>query len=74
MSKKLVLGLALALVLVSGSFVGAMAQCSCSTAPPAASCFSCGQAASNYNRDLDRSPGTCNSGLTTPSIMGTTGV
>lgn len=75
MSKKLILGLALALVLVSGSFFGARAECS-SCAPQAnlsSSCASCsGQ--SSFNRDMDRAEATCqgayNYGPTAPIIMG----
>jgi hypothetical protein len=72
MSKKLILGLALALVLVSGAFVGAQADCNFGCLPHISlpSCFgNCSQAT-----DLDRPDATCqgahNYGPTTPSVMG----
>jgi len=74
MSKKLVLGLALALVLVGGSFFGAQADCGfCLPHFSFSSCFSCGSTG-NSGRDLDRSEATCqgayNYGPTTPWVMG----
>ncbi len=72
MSKKLILGVALALVLVSGSFFGAQA-CGFGCLPRI-SCSSCGDKAANTNRDLDRSEATCQGaysyGPTTPWVMG----
>ena len=53
MNKKLVLGLALALVLVSGPFIGAQAECGFGCLPHISlpSCLSCGGA---VDRDRDR--------------------
>jgi hypothetical protein len=69
MSKKLILGLALAVVLVSGGFFGAQADCGFGSL---SHIFSCGA-----NRDMDRSEATCqgayNFGPTAPSIMGAPG-
>ncbi len=77
MSKKLILGLALAVVLVSGSFFAAQADCGCLPHISLPSCFSCGST-SNSSRDLDRSEATCqgaySSGPTTPWVMGGTSV
>jgi hypothetical protein len=53
MSKKLILGLALSLVLVSGAFIGAQADCGCLphiSLPSPCSWFSC---CSNCARDKD---------------------
>jgi hypothetical protein len=49
MSKKLILGLALAVVLVSGAFFGARADCGCLPHISLPSCVSCASA-----RDMDR--------------------
>ncbi len=79
MNKKLVLGLALALVLVSGSFIGAQAECGFGCLPHISlpSCLSCGGAA-DRDRDRDRSEATCQGaysyGPTTPDPMGSPGV
>jgi hypothetical protein len=76
MSKKLILGLALAVVLVSGLFVNAQAQGCFSCLPHISmpSCLSC-QAP---DRDYDRPSGTCQGayqfGPSTPAIMGSPGV
>ena len=76
MSKKLIFGLALAVVLVSGGFFGAQADCGCLPHISMPSCFTCGGAA-DRNRDLDRSEATCqgayNFGPTTPWVMGSAG-
>jgi hypothetical protein len=79
MSKKLILGLALAVVLVSGAFYGAQADCGCLphiSMPTSFFCGACG-AADNHNRDLDRAEATCqgayNYGPTTPWVMGSPG-
>ncbi len=76
MSKKLVLGLALALVLVSGSFLGVQADCGCLPHISVPSCSSCGTPAV-VDRDRDRAEATCqgafNYGPQTPIYMGTTG-
>jgi hypothetical protein len=76
MSKILVLGLALALVLVSGPFFGAQADCGCLPHISMPSCLSCNGPA-RTDRDLDRSEATCqgayNFGPTTPWVMGNTG-
>ena len=76
MSKKLILGLALAVVLFSGTLYSAQADCGCLPHISLPSCFgTCGQAAEK--RDLDRSEATCqgayNYGPTAPSIMGAVG-
>ena len=75
MSKKLIFGLALALVLVSGSFFGAQADCGFGCLPHISlPCFSCAQAADRDRRDLDRSEATCQGaysyGPKTPEPMG----
>ncbi len=77
MSKRLVLGLALALVLISGPFFGAQADCGCLPHVSVPSCLSCGQPAA-VDRDLDRPEATCqgayNYGPRAPAIMGNTGL
>lgn len=72
MNKKLILGFALAVVLVSGGFFSAQADCGCLPHISLPTCLSCGQ---NVNdRDLDRSEATCqgafNYGPTAPWVMG----
>jgi hypothetical protein len=73
MSKKLILGLALAVVLVSGAFIGAQADCGCLPHISMPSCLSCNGGGASA-RDLDRSEATCqgayNFGPTTPWVMG----
>jgi len=77
MSKKLILGLALAVVLFSGSLFSAQADCGFGCLPHISlpSCLSCGQAADK--RDMDRSEATCqgafNYGPTVPSAFGAVG-
>lgn len=72
MSKKLILVLALGLVLVSGAFVGAQADCSfCLPHFNLSSCFpNCAPAPA---RDADRPAATCqgayNYGPTAPAVM-----
>ncbi len=51
MNKKLVLGLALAVVLVSGAFFGARADCGCVPHISVPTCCSCG-ASADHDRDL----------------------
>ena len=66
MSKKLILGVALSLVLASGAFAGVRAQ----------GCSLCNQNTS-IQRDLDRPEAVCqgayNYGPKAPVVMGTTG-
>ena len=76
MSKTLILGLALAVVLFSGSLFSAQADCGCLPHISMPSCwFNCGAAADK--RDLDRSEATCqgafNYGPTVPSAFGAVG-
>ena len=77
MSKKLILGLALAVVLFSGSLFSAQADCGFGCLPHISlpSCLSCGHIAEK--RDLDRSEATCqgayNFGPTVPSAYGAVG-
>jgi hypothetical protein len=77
MSKKLILGLALAVVLFSGSLFSAQADCGFGCLPHISlpSCLSCGHVAEK--RDLDRSEATCQGafsyGPSVPSIMGAVG-
>ena len=77
MSKKLILGLALAVVLFSGTLFSAQADCGFGCLPHISlpSCLSCGHVVEK--RDLDRSEATCqgayNFGPTAPSIMGAPG-
>ena len=76
MSKKLILGLALAVVLFSGSLFSAQADCGgCLPHISLPSCLSCGQVAEK--RDMDRSEATCqgafNYGPTVPSQFGAVG-
>ena len=77
MSKKLILGLALAVVLFSGSLYSAQADCGCLPHISLPSCLSCGQVADKDKRDLDRSEATCqgayNFGPTVPSAFGAVG-
>jgi len=74
MSKKLILGLALAVVLVSGSFFGAQADCGCLPHISLPSCLTCNGSATA--RDMDRAEATCqgayNFGPTAPWVMGGT--
>jgi hypothetical protein len=58
MNRKLVLGLALALILISGNFAGALADCGCLPHISVPSCDSCGSTGPSA-RDLDRSEATC---------------
>ena len=73
MSKKLILGLALAVVLVSGAFAGAQADCGCLPHISNPFCSTCSGPAFS-GRDLDRAEATCqgayNFGPTTPWVMG----
>jgi len=75
MSKKLIFGLALAVVLFSGSFFSAQADCGCLPHISLPSCLSCGQV--SENRDRDRSEATCqgafNYGPTVPMEFGAVG-
>ena len=75
MSKKLIFGLALAVVLFSGSFFSAQADCGCLPHISLPSCLSCGQVSDN--RDRDRSEATCqgafNYGPTVPMDFGAVG-
>jgi hypothetical protein len=79
MSKKLILGFALAVVLFSGPLLSVSAQADCGCLPHFSlpSCWfgSCGQVAER--RDLDRSEATCqgayNYGPTVPSAFGAVG-
>jgi hypothetical protein len=77
MSKKLILGLALAVVLFSGTLFSAQADCGIGCLPHISlpSCLSCGQVAEK--RDLDRSEATCqgafNYGPSVPSSFGAVG-
>jgi hypothetical protein len=77
MSKKLILGLALAVVLFSGSLFSAQADCGFGCLPHISlpSCLSCGHVVEK--RDLDRSEATCqgayNFGPTVPSAFGAVG-
>ena len=77
MSKKLILGLALAVVLFSGSLFSAQADCGFGCLPHISlpSCLSCGQVAEN--RDRDRSEATCqgayNFGPMVPNDFGAVG-
>ena len=74
MSKKLILGLALAVVLFSGPLLSISAQADCGCLPHISlpSCLSCGQVVEK--RDMDRSEATCqgafNYGPTVPSSFG----
>jgi len=79
MSKKLILGLALAVVLFSGPLLSAQADCGIGCLPHFSlpSCWfgNCGQVAER--KDLDRSEATCqgayNYGPTVPSAFGAVG-
>jgi hypothetical protein len=75
MSKKLILGLALAVVLFSGTLYTAQADCGCLPHISLPSCLSCGHV--TENRDQDRSEATCQGafsyGPAAPSIMGAVG-
>ncbi len=74
MNKKLIFGLALAVVLVSGGFFGAQADCGFGCLPHISlpTCLSCGHTVND--RDLDRSEATCqgafNYGPAAPWAMG----
>ena len=79
MSKKLIFGLALALVLVSGSYFNAQADCGCLPNISMPSCFSCGARDMDRSqaRDMDRSEATCQGaysyGPSAPEPMGAPG-
>ncbi len=75
MNKKLILGLALAIVLVSGSLFSAQADCGCLPHISLPTCLSCQAPAA---RDYDRPDATCQGafqyGPTTPEVMGSPGI
>ena len=68
MSKKLILGLALAVVLFGGSVISAQADCGCLPHISLPSCFSCSKAVEQPIRDRD-----CSGNLITPEVMGAVG-
>ena len=69
MNKKLILGLALAVVLVSGSLFSAQADCNfCLPHIALPTCFSCAAVDREPVRDRD-----CDGRLITPEPMGSTG-
>jgi hypothetical protein len=76
MNKQIIIGLALALVLVSGLFVNARADCGCLPQISQSSCLSCQQQA--QDRDYDNPNATCQGadryGPATPDPMGSPGV
>ena len=78
MSKTLIFGLALAVVLATGYFVSAQADCGCLPHISLPSCLSCSHNADIKDRDYDRPDATCqgafNYGPTTPDIMAAPGV
>lgn len=74
MTKGLILGLALAVVLVSGSFFGALADCGCqpNISTP---CTSCAQPpARDYDRPDAQCQGAYQYGPVTPDPMGSPGI
>jgi hypothetical protein len=75
MSKRLIITLALAIVLISGAYAGAQAQCGCFHMP---SCLSCNAQAYQADRDFDRPDQTCQGALrygpTVPEYFGAVGV
>jgi hypothetical protein len=75
MSKRLIFGLALALVLVSGSYFNVQADCGCLPKISTPSCLSCGDRV--QTRDMDRSEATCQGaysyGPSAPEVMGAPG-
>jgi len=75
MNKKLILGLALAVVLMSGALFSAQADCGCLPHISLPSCLSCQQASA---RDYDRPDATCQGafsfGPVTPIEMGGPGL
>jgi len=77
MSKILILGLALAVVLVSGPFFNAQADCGCLPHITLPSCLSCSQNA-KVDRDYDKPDATCQGayhfGPVTPEFMGSAGI
>ncbi len=68
MSRKLVLGLALAVVLFGGSVISAQADCGCLPHISLPSCLSCSKAVEQPVRDRD-----CAGNLITPDVMGAPG-
>jgi hypothetical protein len=70
MSKKLIFGLALAVMLFSGSVISAQADCGFGCLPHISlpSCFSCSKAVEQPIRDRD-----CSGNLITPEVMGAVG-
>jgi len=74
MNKKLILGLALAVVLVSGAFISAQADCGCLPHISMPSCFgNCAQQARDYDRPDQTCQGAYKVGPTTPEFMGSPG-
>ncbi len=79
MSKKLIFGLALALVLVGGSYFNVQADCGCLPGISTPSCLSCGARDMDraQSRDMDRSEATCQGaysyGPSAPEPMGAPG-
>jgi hypothetical protein len=75
MNKKLILGLALAVVLMSGALFSAQADCGCLPHISLPSCLSCQQAPV---RDFDRPAATCQGayqfGPAAPIVMGGPGL
>jgi len=75
MSKKLIFGLALAIVLMGGNFLGAQADCGCLPHISLPSCLSC--ASQVADRDFDRPSQTCQGayqfGPSTPQVMAAPG-
>ena len=75
MSKKIILGLALAVVLMSGAFVSAQADCGCLPHISLPSCLSCQAApARDYDRPSDQCQGAFEFGPKTPWVMGGLGL
>jgi len=81
MSKTLIFGLALAVVLVSGSYLSARADCGSDCLPRISmpSCLSCSNTVEKQpSRDYDKPDATCQGayryGPTTPEPMGAPGV
>jgi hypothetical protein len=74
MSKKLILGLALAVVLVSGLFVNAQADCGCLPHISLPSCLSCQAPARDYDQPSQTCQGAFRYGPSAPTFMGSPGV
>ncbi len=74
MNKKIILGLALAVVLMSGAFVSAQADCGCLPHISLPTCSACQAPARDYDKPCATCQGAYQFGPTTPEFMGSPGI